>query len=41
MVATLNYHSDDVEFADAVEAHIAKHATKTRAQWRRELLGHD
>lgn len=38
VVATLDFHGDQVEFADAARQHITKHATKTRADWRSELL---
>ncbi|KIW06114.1 uncharacterized protein PV09_03281 [Verruconis gallopava] len=39
VVGTLEYHGDQVEFADAVRRHISKHASKSREEWRRELLG--
>lgn len=38
-VVTLNYHWDEVAFHDEVKAHIQKHATKTRAEFKAEILG--
>ncbi|ORX96291.1 hypothetical protein BCR34DRAFT_619726 [Clohesyomyces aquaticus] len=38
-VVTLNFRWDQVQFQEEVERHIQKHATKTRAQWKREILG--
>ncbi|PVH87391.1 hypothetical protein DL98DRAFT_448903 [Cadophora sp. DSE1049] len=38
-VVTLNYHWDEVAFRDEVKAHIQKHATKTRAEFKAEILG--
>ncbi|KAH7403530.1 hypothetical protein BKA64DRAFT_669265 [Cadophora sp. MPI-SDFR-AT-0126] len=37
-VVTLNYHWDEVAFHDEVKAHIEKHATKTRAEFKAEIL---
>ena len=37
-VVTLNYHWDEVAFHDEVKAHIQKHATKTRAEFKAEIL---
>jgi len=34
---TLGYHHDQVEFADEVREHVAKHANKSAAKWREEL----
>jgi len=36
---TLGYHHDQVEFADEVREHVAKHASKSAAEWREELTG--
>lgn len=36
---TLGYHHDEVEFAEEVREHVQKHALKTRAHWKAELLG--
>ena len=35
----LDYHHDQVDFADEVRSHVAKNASKTRSQWKTELLG--
>ena len=40
-VVTLNFHWDEVAFQDEAKAQIAKHATKTRAVWKSELLGEE
>jgi hypothetical protein len=40
-LSTLEYHADGVEFADQVRAHVAKHAMKSRAEWKKELVGVD
>lgn len=37
-IVTLGYHHDQVEFADEVRAHVAKYASKSAEEWRRELL---
>jgi ubiquitin-protein ligase len=37
-VVTLNFHWDEVSFRDEVKEHIKKHATKTRAEWKAELV---
>jgi len=37
-VVTLNFHWDEVSFRDEVREHIKKHATKTRAEWKAELI---
>ncbi|KAL6704640.1 hypothetical protein ACN47E_008037 [Coniothyrium glycines] len=38
-VVTLDFHWDAVQFKEEVQRHIAKHACKTRAEWRNELAG--
>ncbi|KAH7330116.1 hypothetical protein BKA65DRAFT_51346 [Rhexocercosporidium sp. MPI-PUGE-AT-0058] len=38
-VVTLNYHWDEVAFQEEVKAHIKKHAVKTRAEYKSEILG--
>lgn len=38
-VVTLNYHWDQVNFKEEAQEHIAKHASKNRSAWRREILG--
>jgi len=38
-VVTLNFHWDEVQFREEVKQHIQKHATKTRAEWKNEILG--
>lgn len=35
---TLEYHHDEVEFADEVREHVKQHAKKSREQWREELI---
>jgi len=40
-VVTLDFHWDEVAFQGEVKEHIRKHATKTRAAWKAELLGED
>jgi len=37
-VITLDFHHDQVAFQDEVKEHIAKHAKKTREEWRGEIL---
>jgi len=37
-VNTLDFHHDQVAFQDEVKEHIAKHAKKTREEWRGEIL---
>ena len=39
ITATLGYHHDQVEFADEVREHVAKHAKKSRDEWECELVG--
>ncbi|PIA90444.1 putative bifunctional E2/E3 enzyme [Cercospora beticola] len=34
----LDYHHDQVDFAEEVRAHVRKHASKTRDQWKKDLL---
>lgn len=41
VMTTLGYHRDQVEFADQVREHVAKHAKKDRKQWKKELVGGD
>lgn len=41
VTTTLGYHHDQVEFAEEVRAHVQRHATKTRQEWRDELVGED
>ena len=36
---TLGYHHDQVEFADEVREFVEEHASMTRTEWRKELLG--
>lgn len=38
-IFTLDYHHDAVEFNDEVREWVARYASKTRAEWRRALLG--
>lgn len=38
-VVTLEYHWNEVSFKDKAQAHIVKHAGKTRAEWRAEIIG--
>jgi ubiquitin-protein ligase len=37
-VVTLNYHWDEVQFKEEAQRHIAKHASKSRAVWRKEIV---
>ena len=39
IVVTLDFHHDQVAFADVAKEVIQKHATKSREQWREEILG--
>ncbi|KAK3291654.1 uncharacterized protein B0H64DRAFT_409684 [Chaetomium fimeti] len=39
IVVTLDFHHDQVAFAEMAREFIQRHATKTRAQWRAEILG--
>lgn len=38
-VVTLNYHWDEVQFKEEAQKHIQKHASKSRAEWRTEIVG--
>lgn len=38
---TLGFHHDQVEFADEVREHVGCHASKSREEWKKELLGED
>ncbi|KAH5558945.1 peptidylprolyl isomerase [Parastagonospora nodorum] len=38
-VVTLNYHWDEVQFKEEAQRHIQKHASKSRAEWRAEIVG--
>lgn len=38
-MVTLDFHHDQVAFAEMARDFIGKHATKTRAEWRAEILG--
>lgn len=38
-VVTLNFHWDEVQFKEEAQRRIAKHASKTRAEWREEVVG--
>ncbi|KAJ8116748.1 hypothetical protein OPT61_g1881 [Boeremia exigua] len=38
-VVTLNYHWDEVQFKEEAQRDIGKHATKSRAEWRVEIVG--
>ncbi|KAI4677039.1 hypothetical protein J4E81_010999 [Alternaria sp. BMP 2799] len=38
-VVTLNYHWDEVQFKEEAQRHIEKHASKSRATWRSEIVG--
>ncbi|KAH7087509.1 hypothetical protein FB567DRAFT_346883 [Paraphoma chrysanthemicola] len=38
-VVTLNYHWDEVQFKEEAQKHIRKHASKSRAAWRKEIVG--
>jgi hypothetical protein len=41
IVVTLDFHHDQVAFAEMAREFIQRHATKTRAEWRAEILeGH-
>jgi ubiquitin-protein ligase len=37
-VVTLNYPWDEVQFKEEAQRHIAKHANKSRAVWRKEIV---
>jgi ubiquitin-protein ligase len=37
-VVTFNYHWDEVQFKEEAQRHIAKHASKSRAVWRKEIV---
>ncbi|KAJ4318769.1 hypothetical protein N0V94_004283 [Neodidymelliopsis sp. IMI 364377] len=37
-VVTLNYHWGEVQFKEEAQRHIQQHATKTRAEWRAEIV---
>ncbi|KAF2824079.1 hypothetical protein CC86DRAFT_421855 [Ophiobolus disseminans] len=37
-VVTLNYHWDEVQFKEEAQKHIQKHASKTRAEWREDIV---
>lgn len=37
--ATLGYHHDQLEYNEEVQEFCRRHASKTAAQWRRELIG--
>ena len=39
IVVTLDFHHDQVAFADMAREQIQKHATKSREEWRAEILG--
>lgn len=39
IVVTLDFHHDQVAFAEMAREFIQRHATKTRAEWRAEILG--
>ncbi|KAK3936440.1 ubiquitin-conjugating enzyme/RWD-like protein [Diplogelasinospora grovesii] len=41
IVVTLDFHHDQVAFAEVARESIGKHATKTRAQWRAKILGEE
>lgn len=36
---TLGFHHDQVEFADEVREHVDMHASKSREEWKQQLLG--
>jgi len=36
---TLGFHHDEVEFADEVRDHVKRHASKSREQWKAEMIG--
>jgi ubiquitin-protein ligase len=38
-VVTLNYHWNEVQFKEEAQLHIEKHASKSRADWRSEIVG--
>ena len=38
-VITLDFHWDEVRFREEVAEHVRRHASKGRAEWRRELVG--
>ncbi|KAF1833256.1 hypothetical protein BDW02DRAFT_599244 [Decorospora gaudefroyi] len=38
-VVTLNYHWDQVQFKEEAQRHIERHASKSRAAWRSEIVG--
>jgi len=38
-VVTLDFHHDQVAFAEMARDFIQKHAKKTRTEWRAEILG--
>jgi hypothetical protein len=40
IVVTLDYHHDEVAFADAARTMIRKHALKSRHSWRAAILEH-
>ncbi|KAF8464899.1 hypothetical protein BDZ91DRAFT_729114 [Kalaharituber pfeilii] len=40
VVTSLNYLWDEVGHQDRVREHVRKHATKSRAQWRQEIVGY-
>jgi hypothetical protein len=40
VVVTLDYHHDEVAFADAARTMIRKYALKSRREWRAEILEH-
>lgn len=39
VVVTLNFHYDQIAFAELAREHILKHATKSRADWRTVIVG--
>lgn len=39
IVVTLDFHHDQVAFAEMARDFIQKHAKKTRTEWRAEILG--
>lgn len=38
-VVVLNYHWDEVQFKEEAQKHIRKHAMKSRADWRKDIIG--
>ena len=38
-VVTLNYHWDEVQFMEEAQRHLAKHASKSRVAWCKEIVG--